>query len=412
MLRPGHVIALCVLALLMLGVVMVNSALMQVGHNITIESVLLSKSTVYMALSVLAMMLAARLPLFRYIPGAAGQTPPTHDSRWGGWTLKPLWIGAVALIVLVLLVYLPGLGRHVNGSSRWLSLPLPGAKDLSVQPSEIAKWALIALTAWYCWRMRDRLGSFLYGLLPALAAMGIVALVIVKEDLGTAVLIAAVTAVILMAAGARLLHFGLMLPAAGLAFAAAVIANPYRLDRIRSFLDPYQDPQGKGYHMLQSMMAVANGGVFGRGLGNGLYKFGYLPEDATDFIFAIICEELGLFGAGLVMMLYAGLVWAGLAIVRKQQSLTLRLIGLGIVATVGLQAIINMAVVTGLGPTKGIALPLISSGGTGWMLTAASLGLLIALDKATETASTPSTPRGEAIIEAKPTATLEPVATA
>ena len=158
------------------------------------------------------------------------------------------------------------------------------------------------------------------------------------------------------------------------------MANPYRLERIKSFLDPYQDPEGKGYHMIQSMLAVSGGQIHGRGLGHGLQKFGYLPEDQTDLLFAIICEELGVFGAAIVVFLYAALIWAALSIIRKQTNPVLKLVAIGITATVGLQALINMAVVTGLGPTKGIALPLLSSGGTGWILTAACLGLLINMD--------------------------------
>ncbi|MBY0308010.1 MAG: FtsW/RodA/SpoVE family cell cycle protein, partial [Phycisphaerales bacterium] len=198
-------------------------------------------------------------------------------------------------------------------------------------------------------------------------------------------------------------QFALSIPLGAGAFAAAVIAQPYRVQRITSFLDPFQDPRGKSYHMLQAMTSVANGGGFGRGLGNGLSKFGYLPETETDFIFANICEELGIPGALLVAVLYGGILWAGLTIVNRQRPLIFKLVGLGVIATVGLQAVINMAVVTGLAPTKGIALPLLSSGGTGWILTAASLGLLINMDRCAER------PAAEAIEGPAPAA--EPIST-
>src|SRR6185436_16902775 len=155
---------------------------------------------------------------------------------------------------------------------------------------------------------------------------------------------------------------------------ALIVANPYRIKRIETFVDPYLQPQKDGYHMIQSMLAVSGGQGF------GIQKFGYLPEDTTDFLFAIICEELGIFGALLVAGLYTALLWAGFSIVRRQPSPMLKLLGLGVLSTVGLQALINLAVVTGIGPTKGIALPLVSSGGTGWILTASSLGMLIAMD--------------------------------
>lgn len=388
MLKSGHVVALSVLGLLCLGVVMVNSSLMDVGRPVTIQSVLTSRSSVYAVLAVVAMILTARLPLLRLAPGVNNPAPAGPvDERWGGWTLKPLWIGAGLVICCLLLVYIPGFGRHVNGANRWLNVPIPGMRELSVQPSEIAKWAMIGLVAWYCWRIgsgdggRNRISDLWKGIVPGLAAVAIVCAVIVKEDLGTAVLIVLVAATMFIAAGARIWHFAAAIPLGALAFAAAVITSPYRLERITSFINPYLDPQGKGYHMIQSMVAVSSGEGFGRGLGNGLNKFGYLPETETDFIFANICEEMGIPGALLVAMLYGAIVWAGLSIVSRQKPLILKLVGLGVVATVGMQAVINMAVVTGMAPTKGIALPLLSSGGTGWILTAASLGLLINMDR-------------------------------
>lgn len=381
MLRPGHVIALAVVALLTLGVVMVNSAGMTVEARqaVSIQSILLSRSTVYMGLALLVLFLAACFPLLRFFPGAEGQSPPAlspSGERWGGWTLLPLWIGAGILIAVCLTAYLPGLGKSVNGSHRWVRIA-----GQSIQPSEIAKWGLIALMTWYVWRMRDRLPSFLWGLLPGLAAAGAVAGFVALEDLGTGVLLGLVACLVLLAGGARWWHFGLMLPAGVLAFAGLVVANPYRVKRLMAFLNPYDDPQGIGYHTIQSMVAVANGQVTGRGLGNGLNKFGYLPEDQTDFVFAIICEELGLPGAAMVAALYIALIWAGYMVIRAQTNLVLKLLGVGIIGTVGIQAIVNMCVVTGLGPAKGIALPLLSSGGTGWILTAGSLGLVIAMDR-------------------------------
>lgn len=384
MLKPGQVVALSVLGLLALGVVMVNSSTMDVGRTITVQGVLTGKSTIYAGLALLAMLLTATLPILPLAPGVKNPTPPEGaiDDQWGGWTLKPLWISAGVVISCLLLVYIPGFGRNVNGASRWLNVPIPGLREISVQPSEIAKWAMIGVVAWYCWRLgQARIAGFWRGVVPGLAAVGLVCVVIVKEDLGTAVLIVMVTSLMFMASGAKIWHFASAIPIGALAFTAAVVTSPYRMDRIKVFLDPYLDPQGKGYHIIQSMSAVSSGEGFGRGLGNGLNKFGYLPETETDFIFANICEELGIPGALLVAVLYGALIWAGLSIVNRQKPIILKLVGLGVVATVGLQAVINMAVVTGMAPTKGIALPLLSSGGTGWILTAASLGLLINMDR-------------------------------
>ena len=427
MLRPGQVIALCALALLTIGVVMVTSALMDVARPVTLQGIVLSRWSAYMVLALTAMGLTALVPWWRWLPArwitpaggartsgtmiggittgrtiasgpvasvpsapAEAQAEPTFTvlgrsvplAALGGWLNFQLWLVALALVGVMALVYVPGIGRQVNGAHRWINLVLPGLGDLSVQPSEIAKWALIPVMAWYAVTMRERLRKFFSGLAPALGAVAIIAGFIAIEDLGTAVLLGAVASIILIAGGARIWQFMLMLPVAGLAFVAAVLANPYRLTRIETFLNPYADPERSGYHMIQSMLAVHNGEVFGRGLGHGLQKFGYLPEDHSDFLFAIICEEMGVPGALVVVCLYAGIIWAGWLIVRRQQVLLFKLIATGVVATLGLQALINLAVVTGLGPTKGIALPLLSSGGTGWILTSACLGVLIAIERA------------------------------
>lgn len=402
MLRPGHVIVICAFALLMLGVVMVNSAGMTAGAKVpvTIQSILLSRTSIYMALAMLALTLAATLPIFRLMPGVWGgkgslalDVQPEQrvslpflrnllGSRdAGGWSLWPLWATVAVLLMTMATVYVPGLSREKNGSHRWLNLRLPAIGDLSVQPSEIAKWLVIALIAWYTWKLGTGIRRFWTGLVPGLVAVGAISGFVVIEDLGTGVLIALVASVVLLVGGARWWQFVMFIPPAAAAFAYAVKANPYRLKRITSFLDPYADSMGAGYHQIQSMLAVQNGRVWGRGLGFSLSKFGYLPEDTTDFIFGIICEELGLPGAGLVLALYIALIWAGYLIVIKQRHKVLALIGVGIVTTIGVQAIINLAVVTGLAPTKGIALPLLSSGGTGWILTAACLGVLVNMDR-------------------------------
>jgi len=186
---------------------------------------------------------------------------------------------------------------------------------------------------------------------------------------------------VLLAAGAKLWHIGVLAPAGLGVVAAGLLTSDYRMKRVTSFIDPYADPAGDGFHVIQSMGAIANGEGVGRGLGHGLQKFGYLPEDTTDFIFAIISEELGLFGVALVLFLYCVLLTTGTDIARRDTRPVARLFVLGVIATIGLQACINLLVVTKLAPTKGIALPLISSGGTGWILTSAALGLLIRFDR-------------------------------
>ncbi|QYU68042.1 FtsW/RodA/SpoVE family cell cycle protein [Leptolyngbya sp. 15MV] len=343
-------------------------------------TMLWSRSVLYMVLAVLAMSLAALLPLGRIVRWG----PVARGSQRAAPALALLALGTLALLAVVAMVYVPGLGREAKGAHRWVAPPIPGLGGFSFQPSELAKWGLVVVLAIYGAMQARHMRQFFRGLIPGLIAIALVAGLVAKEDLGTGVLIAAAACVVLLAAGARFWPFPLFVPPAAAAFLALVLVSPYRLTRIETFLDPYADPRGAGFHMIQSMAAVAGGEGWGRGLGDGLQKFGYLPEDTTDFLFAIICEELGIAGAATVIALYVALIWACLAIVRKQDALVLKLIGVGVLTTVGLQALINLAVVTGLGPTKGIALPLVSSGGTGWILTAFCLGLLVAMDRDAE----------------------------
>ena len=182
------------------------------------------------------------------------------------------------------------------------------------------------------------------------------------------------------------------------ALLAAIAVEPYRLKRLQIFLDPWADPEGKGYHVIQSMAAIHGGGIGGRGLGNGIQKFGYLPEDTTDFIFSIITEEFGLLGTTLLVGLFITLLWAGWRIVTSQVRPERQLLALGIVAMISLQTLMNLLVVTGLAPTKGIALPLVSSGGTGWVMTAFMLGVLARLDPtAPAAAALPNEPIPEVV---------------
>lgn len=407
MLRPGQVIILCVMALLTLGVIMVNSAVMSVapvevtpfgpapaaedaGFGVLLRGIVLSRWTAYAGLAMVAMAAVSMAPV-RRVAVRLESGPEGTGREW-----RVLAAGVAGLLVLLSMSYWPGLGREVNGAHRWFFVPVPGVGLVSVQPSEIAKWGLVGLIAWYgATRGAARMAGFWKGVAPGLLAAGLVAGAVAHEDLGTGVLIGLVASLLLLAAGARLWHFLVFAPGAAAAFAVLVATNPYRLERLATFLDPYRDPLGSGYHMIQSMAAVAGGEVAGRGLGHGLQKFGYLVEDHTDFLFAVICEELGVAGAAAVVGVFAIMLWAGVSIVRREESPMLKLAGLGVLATVGLQAVINLAVVTGLAPTKGIALPLISAGGTGWILTAASLGLLAAIDREGRGAEIGASPAGE-----------------
>lgn len=387
--RPGQVVGLCAFALLCTGVLMVNSADMMVSRvrdaseviaPMTLWSVLTSRAAMYMGLALLALFVGALLVPVRTLSAVA------RSSTFRGMGVLPLLlIGVAAIIAFCALAYLPVIGDPRNGSYRWIKL---GSTDLSMQPSEVAKWLFIPLLAWYCTVRASRLGSFFTGLVPAMIAVGGVAGFVLIEDLGTGVLIGAAACVVLVSAGAKWWHFALPGVVAAGGVVAAIMTSDYRQNRVKAFLNPYQDAEGIGFHTIQSLVAIYNGQGVGTGLGEGIQKRGYLPEDRTDYIFAVICEETGIAGAGLVLALFLGLLWAGMSIARSERDPFLRLWSLGIIATIGMQAVMNLLVVTGLAPAKGIALPFVSFGGTGWILTALSIGVLVAIDRtraATET---------------------------
>jgi cell division protein FtsW len=380
--RSSHILQLAVVALLGLAVIMVNSAAVTVGGAGAsgtsggggdaglvggLTGVLTSRAVVYAVLAVAVMGLASRINVRQLFAAR-------------GWT-NPLAVIVVGALVLAALTLVPGMGRSVNGASRWLYLG-PKSWGLSFQPSELVKWVMVLAIAWWCARRRGLMHRFRYGLFPPMILLGVACLIVVVEDLGTAALIGLVAVCMLIAGGARLKHLAWVVPVGLLGLVAALLHSPYRIKRLTAFLDPWADPAGSGYHPIQSMLAVSQGGLTGRGLGNGIQKFGYLPEDTTDFIFAVICEELGIAGAAVIVGLFLVILWIGLGIVRDCKDTFGRLVGLGVLLTVGLQAAINIAVVVAVVPTKGIALPLVSSGGTGWIMTAFALGLVAALDNA------------------------------
>ncbi len=377
MLRSGHVIAIATLCLLCLGAVMVKSAEMSVRSDaaVTFGSIATSVSAKHMLVALACMAICALLPIERLLPISRVGAP------WGFPMHRVAVLLTIALVGVLALVYVPGIGREANGSHRWIKMPVFG----SAQPSEFAKWGLVVLLAIHLAWQGPRIRSF-PRLMVTLVPIGLLAGLVILEDMGTGVLMLVVAGTMLLAAGARIWHLMLFVPPALAGLGFALITSPYRVTRLLTFLDPYADPQGAGYHMIQSMVTVAGGEGFGRGLGFGLQKFGYLPEQRTDFLFAVICEELGIVGAVLIVSLYIAILWSGLSIMKRLPRATpegaaARLLTLGILMTICVQAAINIAVVTGVAPTKGIALPLLSAGGTGWILTASCLGLLIALDR-------------------------------
>ena len=287
-------------------------------------------------------------------------------------------IALLAISLLLLAATLvPGVGRMINGSRRWLRLGM-----FSFQPSELAKIALVVYMSYTIAKKGERIRDFMNGLFPAYVVTGIFLLVAIRQpDFGSTMTLAGVAGIMLFAGGANILHLGATIAGALPLVYIAVAHSAYRSRRIFSFLDPWADPQGAGHQIIQSYLAFGSGGVFGRGLGEGRQKLLFLPERHSDFIYAVIGEELGLIGALVVLLLFMVILWRGVSIALAARDGFSRMLALGITLLISVQGMINMAVVTGLLPTKGIALPLVSYGGSSLVVTMAALGILLNISK-------------------------------
>jgi cell division protein FtsW len=268
--------------------------------------------------------------------------------------------------------------RHLR--YRWLNIPL-GPIAVSFQPSELAKWAVIFSLAAVCAKFGDEIKLFWKRFVPICAAVSVVAALIIVEDFGTAALILLLAFLILIIAGVRLWHILPPLPLLGIAFYVAIRHAPTRVLRIKAFLNPDKWTDSINYQPHQSLIALGSGGLWGKGLGRGICKYGHLPEDTTDFIFAIIGEELGFMGNAAVILLFIALVGLGILVVVRCKDCFGRLLASGIVLAIAIQAALNIGVVTVVLPTKGIPLPFVSAGGTSMLLSAAAIGVLLNIAK-------------------------------
>jgi cell division protein FtsW len=263
--------------------------------------------------------------------------------------------------------------RPVNNARRWI-----GVGSLGIQPSELAKLVAIVFIAALLERRMHRINTITYSLAPiALVVSGLVSLILLEPDFGTSMSLVLIAAVMVFAAG---LHYkyiaGALLALVPVAMIIAISA-PYRLRRIRSFMNPWEDPLGDGFQVIQSLIAVGTGGVSGRGLMNGVQKLFYLPEPHTDFIYAVISEELGLIGATAVLICFAVIAWRGIRIALHAPDRFGAFLALGLTTMVAVQAFINISVVLGLMPTKGIPLPLVSAGGSSLLINLLGMGVLL-----------------------------------
>lgn len=277
-------------------------------------------------------------------------------------------------LVLLILVLIPGIGTEAKGARRWLGI----GNVFSFQPSEIAKYAIILFVANSLSVRKNKLNSFWKDLMPYLGVIFLFALLILLEDhLSGATVVAFAGCLVLLLGGAKITHF-IGLGTAGLiAVAAATAAAPYRMKRFITFLNPFADPLGDGFQIIQSLYAIGSGGFFGLGLGQSRQKYLYIPEPHNDFIFSIICEELGFFGALLVIVLFALFIFRGIKIAMAAPDMFTGLAVGGIIGLIAFQVIVNIAVVTSSMPVTGMALPFFSYGGSSLTFLLTSMGFVL-----------------------------------
>lgn len=350
--RPDVFIVAAVVLLLTLGVVIVMSAA-SVTDLLQYDDPYyhVKRQLVWAVIGIVVMLVLARI-----------------DYRFLRLLTLPALSAAFLLLVLVLFV-----GSEAGGARRWI-----GFGFFNIQPSEVTKLALIMYASAYVAQKRAELQRFFTGLLPPLVVTGAACLLILLEpDFGTAAMIALTVVIILYAGGAA----AGQLAAVGLAAVPLVVylivSEPYRLRRIFAFLDPWADRMDSGWNVVQSLLAIGSGGLFGLGLGEGRQKYLYVPEQHTDFIFAILGEELGFVGTTTVLLLFALLGWRGLRAAMRAPDMYGSMLAVGITSMIVLQAFLNIGVVTGSLPTTGITLPFISVGGSSLLVTMAGIGVLL-----------------------------------
>ncbi|KGX93261.1 stage V sporulation protein E [Pontibacillus halophilus JSM 076056 = DSM 19796] len=283
----------------------------------------------------------------------------------------------VVCFIMLIGVLIPGVGMVRGGARSWI-----GVGAFSIQPSEFMKLGLIIFLAKYLSEKQRVITSFRKGFLPSLSLVFLAfAIIMLQPDLGTGVVLVGTCMLMIFVSGARIAHF-VGLGALGLVgFIALIASAPYRIKRITAFLNPWEDPLGAGFQIIQSLYAIGPGGLMGLGLGQSLQKFFYLPEPQTDFIFAILAEELGFIGGTFVLLLFFLLLWRGIRVALAAPDMYASLLALGIVGMITIQVMINISVVIGLMPVTGITLPFLSYGGSSLTLMLCSVGILLNISR-------------------------------
>jgi cell division protein FtsW len=352
--KPDLILLLATLLLVTVGTVMIySSSSILATDRFRDGQFFLKKQLFFLVLGLLIMILMTRIPYY---------------------TLRKLaWPGIVISGLLLCALWIPHMGIRAGGAVRWLKLGV-----FSFQVSEMVKIALIVFLAHFLTLKVNRIREFSQGLLIPLAVTGAMAgLILIQPDFGTTVIIAVITLLMIYLAGGRILHLAgvaaLFIPVA----VWLLVHKSYRLARLMTFLDPWKDPRHTGFHIIQSMISFGSGGALGVGIGDGMQKLFYLPEPHTDFILAVIAEESGFIGVGLILLLYIVLIVRGFWISLKAPDLFGHLLAAGLTMMIALEAFINIAGVMGLIPLKGLALPFLSYGGTSLLMSLIAIGMLL-----------------------------------
>jgi cell division protein FtsW len=356
--NPDFILVVATLSLLTVGIIMVYSAsAVWASYKFDDSFFFAKRQLLFAGLGVVAMFVIMNIDYW----------------TWRTWSKVIL----ISCFILLIIVLIPGVGLVRGGARSWL-----GVGAFSIQPSEFMKLAMIAFLAKYLSENQKKITSFKFGLLPSLSLVFLAfGLIMLQPDLGTGAVMVGTCIVMIYTAGAKISHFvGLgLLGVAG--FAGLILSAPYRIKRITAFLNPWEDPLGSGFQIIQSLYAIGPGGLLGLGLGQSRQKFYYLPEPQTDFIFAILAEELGFIGGTFVILLFVLLLWRGIRVSLGAPDLFGTFLGVGIIAMIAIQVIINIGVVTGLMPVTGITLPFLSYGGSSLTLMLMAVGVLLNISR-------------------------------
>ncbi len=353
-----HTLLIVTMVLSLVGLVMVFSASAVVaGNRFQDQSYFLKRQLAWLVLGLALMHVASRI-----------------DYAVWRKLATPLLIGSGVLLAAVLV---PGIGVMTKGARRWIH-----AGPFLLQPTEIAKVVIVVYLAAYLAKKGPKVTRFASGFLPPLVVVGVLSVMILAQpDLGSVVVIGAVAMTLLFVAGARLSHLLTIVLLAVPAVAVLILRSPYRRQRLMTFLTPWKDATDGGFQVTQSFLAFGSGGPFGVGLGEGKQKLFFLPEVHTDFVLALVGEELGLVGTAAIMALFALLVLRGFHIAERARMPFGYYLGTGVTTLIGVQALINAGVVTGMLPTKGLTLPLVSYGGSSLVVSLVAIGILLSISR-------------------------------